>query len=38
MDKGSISIKSQVYTLIPSANKIKLVYKNNKLVELRHSY
>lgn len=32
IDKGFISIKSQVYTLIPTANKRKLAYKNNKLV------
>jgi hypothetical protein len=32
IDKGSISIKSQIYTLIPTANKRNLIYKNNKLV------
>ena len=32
IDKGSISIKSQIYTLVPTANKRNLIYKDNKLV------
>jgi DNA polymerase family B len=32
IDKGSISIKSQIYTLVPTANKRNLIYKENKLV------
>src|SRR5437588_790469 len=32
IDKGSISIKKQIYTLVPTANKRKLVYKDNKLI------
>jgi len=32
IDKGSISIKSQIYTLVPTANKRNLIYTDNKLV------
>lgn len=32
INKGSISIKSQIYTLVPTANKRNLIYKDNKLV------
>lgn len=32
IDKGSISIKDQLYTLVPTANKRNLIYKNNKLI------
>lgn len=32
INKGSISIRNQIYTLIPTANKRSLIYKNNKLV------
>lgn len=32
INKGSISIRNQIYTLIPTANKRSLLYKNNKLV------
>lgn len=32
IDKGSISIKDQVYTLVLTANKRNLIYKYNKLV------
>jgi hypothetical protein len=35
IDKGSISIKSQVYTLVPTANKRNLIYKDNKLVSTK---
>ena len=31
IDKGSISIKTQLYTLVPTANKRTLVYKNDIL-------
>jgi len=32
INKGSISIKSQISTLVPTANNRKLNYKDNKLV------
>ena len=35
IDKGSISIKSQIYTLVPTANKRSLIYKDNKLVTIK---
>jgi hypothetical protein len=35
IDKGSISIKSQIYTLVPTANKRSLIYKDNKLVSIK---
>lgn len=35
IDKGSITIKSQIYTLVPTANKRNLIYKDNKLVSTK---
>jgi hypothetical protein len=35
IDKGSISIKKQVYTLVPTQNKRQLIYKENKLISTK---
>jgi len=32
IDKVSISIKKQIYTLVPTSHKSKLIYKDNKLI------
>lgn len=35
IDKGSISIKDQIYTLVPTANKRTLIYKNGILISTK---
>jgi len=30
--EGNITIKKQLYTLLPTENKRQLIYKNNKLI------
>ena len=34
--EGNLSIKEQIYTLQVTANKRKLIYYNNKLVNTKH--
>jgi hypothetical protein len=32
IEEGNITIKQQIYTLLPTENKRQLIYKNNKMV------
>jgi hypothetical protein len=35
LSKGEITIKNQIYKLMPTSNKRKLIYKNNKLIDTK---
>jgi len=35
IEEGNITIKNQIYTLIPTENKRQLIYKNNELVDTK---
>lgn len=35
IEEGNITLKNQIYTLIPTENKRQLIYKNNELVDTK---